>query len=72
MAPPTFVMSYLSSMPTHSENLTYLASTIQKFKLFELPFEGHFPNVEPPISGGQQYFWMSIIVRSMVHLRFEV
>ena len=37
----------------------------------EGPFGGP-PIVAPQILGGPQYFWISIIVHSMIHLRFVV
>ena len=52
MAPQVFVMFYLFLIPTNSENLTYLASMIQKLKIFDLPFEGIPQTWHPQFQAG--------------------
>ena len=66
-----FVKYHLSLIFTYLKNFISLALKINKFKFWRARL-GEPPIVAPPISGGNQYFWTSIIAHSIIHVRFVV
>ena len=66
-----FVKFHISFVFTYLKNFIGLPLKIKKFKFWRAVWGGT-PIVAPSISGGYQYFSISIIAHNMIHVRFVV